>query len=103
MFWRRRLPHWVPEDSIVFVTWRLAGTLPRPAPELLTSDPDPGRIFLLPQAIAGRNDLYAGSTAGSPRFGTTLVDRSANSGRICGSAAPWKRCSMARGLGMNTI
>ena len=26
MFWRRDLPHWVPEDSIVFVTWRLAGS-----------------------------------------------------------------------------
>ena len=39
MFWRRRLPHWVPEDSIVFVTWRLAGTLPRPEPALLINDP----------------------------------------------------------------
>lgn len=47
MFWRRRLPHWIPQDSIVFVTWRLAGTLPQPTPELLTSDPDPGRTFLL--------------------------------------------------------
>jgi putative transposase len=28
MFWRRRLPHWVPEGSQVFVTWRLAGELP---------------------------------------------------------------------------
>lgn len=46
MFWRRRLPHWVPEHSIVFVTWRLAGTLPQPpprsAPEL-----NPGRAFVL--------------------------------------------------------
>src|SRR6266568_4099832 len=65
MFWRRRLPHWVPEDSIVFVTFRLAGTLPQPAPELLTSDPDPGRIFLLQDRQPG-----------SPRFGTTLVGRS---------------------------
>jgi REP element-mobilizing transposase RayT len=39
MFWRRRLPHWVPEDSIVFVTWRLAGPLPQPQPELLVRDP----------------------------------------------------------------
>jgi putative transposase len=28
MFWRRRLPHWVPDGSDVFVTWRLAGELP---------------------------------------------------------------------------
>jgi hypothetical protein len=26
---RRRLPHWVPDNVPVFVTWRLAGTLPR--------------------------------------------------------------------------
>lgn len=45
MFWRRRLPHWVPEGSFVFVTWRLAGTLPQPAPELLTCDPDPLRTM----------------------------------------------------------
>jgi len=42
MFWRRRLPHWVPEDSIVFVTWRLAGTLPQPPP----GTSDPGKAFL---------------------------------------------------------
>ena len=32
MYWYRRLPHWVPEDSIVFVTWRLTGSGPPPAP-----------------------------------------------------------------------
>src|ERR1700726_4417824 len=26
---RRRLPHWVPNEVPVFVTWRLAGTFPR--------------------------------------------------------------------------
>jgi REP element-mobilizing transposase RayT len=46
MFWYRRLPHWVPEDSIVFLTWRLAGTLPQP-PTLLVADSDAGRRFLL--------------------------------------------------------
>ena len=25
-FYRRRLPHWCPEDAIIFVTWRLAGS-----------------------------------------------------------------------------
>jgi putative DNA methylase len=39
MSWRRRLPHWVPEASIVFVTWRLAGSLPKHQPELLVRDP----------------------------------------------------------------
>lgn len=28
MFYRRRLPHWIPTDAIVFVTWRLAGSTP---------------------------------------------------------------------------
>jgi putative DNA methylase len=27
-FYRRNLPHWIPEDTDVFVTWRLAGSLP---------------------------------------------------------------------------
>jgi putative transposase len=27
--YRRKLPHWYPEGSAVFVTWRLVGTLPR--------------------------------------------------------------------------
>ena len=31
----------------MFVTWRLAGTLPRPAPELEIRDQRPGRAFLL--------------------------------------------------------
>jgi putative transposase len=42
MLWQRRLPHWVPDQAIVFVTWRLAGTAP-----LSLKDSDPGRKFLL--------------------------------------------------------
>jgi REP element-mobilizing transposase RayT len=30
MYWRRRLPHWTPENSTIFITWRLAGTAPAP-------------------------------------------------------------------------
>jgi REP element-mobilizing transposase RayT len=30
-FYRRRLPHWIPEQSIVFVTWRLAGSVDTPS------------------------------------------------------------------------
>ena len=44
MFWQRRLPHWVPNDSIVFVTSRLAGTLPQPPPG---SVPDPATAFVI--------------------------------------------------------
>ncbi|MGB9458648.1 MAG: transposase [Bryobacteraceae bacterium] len=32
MYWQRRLPHWVPEDSAVLVTWRLAGSKRAPVP-----------------------------------------------------------------------
>jgi len=35
MFYRRRLPHWHPditEETFLFVTWRLAGSLPRTRP-----------------------------------------------------------------------
>ena len=31
MYWYRRLPHWRPENSNVFVTWRLAGLKAPPA------------------------------------------------------------------------
>ncbi len=31
-YWQRRLPHWVPENSAIFVTWRLAGSKPPFAP-----------------------------------------------------------------------
>jgi REP element-mobilizing transposase RayT len=29
-FTRRHLPHWIPEQTAIFVTWRLAGSLPLP-------------------------------------------------------------------------
>jgi REP element-mobilizing transposase RayT len=38
LFCRRRLPHWVPDKTIVFVTWRLA---------------DPGPLWLQDPRIAG--------------------------------------------------
>jgi REP element-mobilizing transposase RayT len=34
-YYERHLPHWQPEDAVLFVTWRLAGSMPRPAPEFL--------------------------------------------------------------------
>jgi len=29
MFWQRKLPHWVPEGAVAFVTWGLKGSLPK--------------------------------------------------------------------------
>src|SRR6266852_4389081 len=73
MFWRRRLPHWVPEDSIVFVTWRLAGTLPRPARELEIRDPHPGRTFLLQNRQLDRSESGP-RWLEDPRIATLFVD-----------------------------
>jgi putative transposase len=47
MFWRRTLPHWVPSEATVFVTWRLAGTVYQPPADLRLRDPNPGRSFVL--------------------------------------------------------
>ena len=38
LFYRRRLPHWVPEHSTLFVTWRLAGSIPPSPPPMLTQE-----------------------------------------------------------------
>ncbi len=45
MYWQRRLPHWMPGDSIVFVTWRLEGTLPQL--EQAIAESDAGKRFQL--------------------------------------------------------
>lgn len=42
---RRHLPHWVPDEVAVFVTWRLAGSLPRARAPMLYREP-PGRKFV---------------------------------------------------------
>jgi REP-associated tyrosine transposase len=34
-YYERRLPHWHPDHAVLFVTWRLAGSMPRPEPEFL--------------------------------------------------------------------
>jgi len=47
LYYRRRLPHWIPDDAAVFVTWRLAGSAPPVQPEILTAE-NTGRLpFLL--------------------------------------------------------
>lgn len=37
-FYRRRLPHWQPEGAVIFLTWRLFGSLPREALERLAAE-----------------------------------------------------------------
>ena len=43
LFYSRHLPHWFPDRSIIFVTWRLAGSAPPSTPEILTAE-NTGRI-----------------------------------------------------------
>ncbi len=45
MFWRRYLPHVAPDSQAVFVTWRLAGSIPVAPPAILHNDPNPGKTF----------------------------------------------------------
>ena len=45
-FYRRNLPHWVPEGKSIFITWRLHGTLPASARKKIRAAPSrlrPGR------------------------------------------------------------
>ena len=37
-FTRRHLPHWIPEETAVFVTWRVAGSLPHQSEIALPND-----------------------------------------------------------------
>jgi REP element-mobilizing transposase RayT len=46
LYYRRRLPHWIPDHTILFVTWRLAGSLPAPRPERLSSHDGAGIRFV---------------------------------------------------------
>ena len=46
-YYERNLPHWQPANKIVFVTWRLFGSLPRRALARIKSGPgDAGHKFL---------------------------------------------------------
>ena len=70
--YRRHLPHWQPEHVFVFLTWRLAGTLPRfrlrPA-GFPVARPTPGRAFL---AVDRRADQ---ATSGPLWLGDPRVER----------------------------
>jgi putative transposase len=38
LLYRRHLPHWFPDRTIIFVTWRLAGSAPPSTQEILTAE-----------------------------------------------------------------
>jgi putative DNA methylase len=46
-FYRRNLPHWLPEGRAIFLTWRLHGSLPAgPRAQITKLRSDPGKQFL---------------------------------------------------------
>jgi REP element-mobilizing transposase RayT len=49
-FSRRHRPHWIPEETAIFVTWRLAGTLPRKMVAQPTED-RPQKTMVCPTAF----------------------------------------------------
>src|SRR5215470_15132207 len=57
-FYRRRLPHWIPDYKLFFVTWRLAGSLPAPAPDARDEACD--RFDSKPGLASGTTDRRSG-------------------------------------------
>jgi REP element-mobilizing transposase RayT len=66
-FTRRHLPHWIPEETAVFVTWRLAGSLPpdqgwdRPSP-FVACHASPKRSSILP--LLPKDERFDGERSG---------------------------------------
>ena len=79
--YRRRLPHWIPNHSILLVTWRLAGSMPSSGPLMLTAH-NTGRFpFVqederLARVSSGpfwlRDPRVAGMLAGALRYGEAV-------------------------------
>ena len=59
LWYRRRLPHWVPDDTVIFVTWRLAGSAPPVDPAILTAENTGRTPFLM-------NDRALGTSGTGP-------------------------------------
>jgi putative DNA methylase len=63
---RRHLPHWIPGETSIFVTWRLAGTLP-------TQRPTPPATFLERDEALDRHPIGP-FWLGDPRIAKMIVD-----------------------------
>jgi len=53
-YYERHLPHWQPEEAWLFITWRLAGSLP--AIPVYETPPAGGRAFVSMHRILDRTD-----------------------------------------------
>jgi REP element-mobilizing transposase RayT len=78
VFYRRHLPHWLPEGASLFVTWRLHGSLPAHLRTPRREETDAGRAFLafdrhLDRAATGplwlKNPIIAGGVVEALHFG----------------------------------
>lgn len=53
-YYRRNLPHWLPDGRILFVTWRLTGSLPRSLTKKFAGSKSDGRTFRSLDAVLDR-------------------------------------------------
>ena len=79
MFYRRRLPHWIPPDAVLFLTWRLAGSLPVPPPDILTLEHLAGTATRKAQSSSAASGPFwlqeprvAGLVANALHYGETI-------------------------------
>src|SRR5512147_2465193 len=81
VFYRRRLPHWIPDHKLFFVTWRLAGSLPAPVLDARAAENLGPHRFLQPDEACDRLDSgpvwlqepgIAGVVADTLRYGETV-------------------------------
>ncbi len=69
MYTERHLPHWIPDETPIFVTWCLAGTRPRATkePGWMTADADLDRAISGPRWLA--QPAIAEITANALQYG----------------------------------
>jgi REP-associated tyrosine transposase len=70
-FYKRRLPHWLPENKAIFLTWRLYGSLP--AGRVANSRLSDGEKFKETEKILDRS-LYGPIWLKDPRIAQLVVE-----------------------------
>ncbi len=70
-FYKRRLPHWLPENKAIFLTWRLYGSLP--AGRVANSRLSDGEKFKETEKILDRS-LYGPVWLKDPRIAQLVVE-----------------------------
>ena len=78
--YRRNLPHWYPDGTAVFVTWRLFGTLPRSADRVLDGRGFRDADSQLDRAASGPSWLSEACVAG---YAAGALRRAAMERQLC--------------------